>query len=235
MSLLLVLVFLHSSRALAAETVARYRHHRGGINIHRVFVLHPDQAEVERELLNEGRGALRQPFFEVTMEANAPPCEFCGTPADHGLCIVANRQVVSERCLCKSHFWNAEPHDDESQDELEGAIAKYDLARFHHDFVDKRYFFRLDPVDERGTKLNVETGFVELTCLYHSLDRTARTTHTLLLEVARDLGFRFHQLVIGDFFQETGDFKAQMTLIGNPTGIRFNGSTQRQVQSVGRT
>ncbi len=150
------------------------------------------------------------------MPAYYPPCDVCGRPCHASTCFVAGRQVISQQHFCRGHFSHAEPVTSSPHTGIVGDLAKYDLARIYFSYDEDRYCFRLDPCENPGRCLYIETGFIELSLLYHSLDRTlpTPTTHKLLLSLAQGMSLTVNRVVIDNFDAGSRTFAAKINLAG---------------------
>lgn len=121
------------------------------------------------------------------------------------------------RHFCRNHFSNEEPVSCCPYRGVVRDYVNYDLARLHFSYDENRYCFRLDPCEGQGGSLYVETGYIELSLVYYSLDRTlpTPTTHNLLLSLARRMSLTVHRVVIDDFIAASRTFAAKMVLTGD--------------------
>jgi bifunctional DNase/RNase len=150
------------------------------------------------------------------MPAHFPPCDGCGRPCHASTYDVAGRQVITQRHFCRGHFSHAEPVSSGPHTGIIGDFAKYALTRLYFSYDEDRYCFRLDTCENSGRCLYIETGFIELSLIYHSLDRTlpTPTTHKLLLSLAQGVLLTVSRVVLDDFDAGSRTFAAKVILTG---------------------
>jgi len=124
--------------------------------------------------------------------------------------------VTNQEHFCRDHFSHAEPFNFGGHTEITGEFVKYDLARLHFSYEEDRFFLRLDPCEKQGRNLYVETGYIELSLVKHSLDRSlpTPTVHKLLVFLAQGMSLTVNRVIVADFTLTSRTFAAKIVLNG---------------------